>query len=537
MTKLIQLSRLAPFFLLLLLFSCDKTNFKKISYGTWNPNLAAPIGTATFAMEDLLTNHANTELIVSDAFGQLEINYESRKTILRAEDVLDLPEVSENTIFSMAELNVPAVASLNQSVVHSETISLPINLPNGILLNDLVLETGLLSLAVETTLKHDVKMVLTFPDITSNSVALTRTVNSTYLGSLPHSSMSTANLGGHQLDCTAGNTATNALRVQIDFEIIGLGNAITGNENIELTLGLNALSLDYATGYFGQQTLSIATDSILIKLFENSQAGVIGITNPKLNFKCINSFGIPLQIGVNNIQTINVNTGVQNPISNSSLSAISILSAPLLFDSSVTVLPQINSSNTSNLNNLITNTPKYISFDLSGTTNPDGATGQLNFISKDSRLVVEGLVQLPMEGYAYDFKLTDTLPFNFSSLGDNVEALLLRVISDNGFPIGLKAKVQVLDANYVPLFELLDAADGLIDAAPVDGLGNVTQSIKKIKDITIPKSKMTAFGAGKHILLEVTIATTAPQETVVKFYDDYKLAIKLAVQASMYHEF
>lgn len=525
------MNKLAIFLLVLGMYSCTKTDFSKVSYGKWNPNLAVPIGSVDFDMDEILSNHDNNELVVIDQFGQLEVNYSTRLQSVSAAEVLTLPAVNESVNLSMTDLGIPTIPVFNQTINQSTTAQFAMTLPSGIELHDLILDDGDLAINMSTALKHDVVLTVTFPDIYYQGNPVTRVLTANYLGSTPHGSSASVDLTNHLLDLTAGNTTVNQLRITIGVQINGTGNEIVGNEDVSINFGLNNLKLNNATGYFGQQSLAVSSDSILIKLFNNAQSGVAALTNPKINFKFINSFGIPFQLAINDMKTINVANGVEMNIVNSSLAAINIPSAPSNVDSSITILPEINATNTTNLNNLINNTPKYLSFDVNVTTNPNGNTGPLNFISKDSKLFVEASVALPLEGYAYDFNLKDTMAFNFSDVEDNIDFLLFRLISKNGFPVNLIANATVVDQNYVPLFDLLSGDQELIGAAPVDANGKVNDVANRIVDISVDKSKLLQFKQGKYVVLEVKVATTQPQTTVVKFYNDYKLSLKLAMQA------
>jgi hypothetical protein len=196
---------------------------------------------------------------------------------------------------------------------------------------------------------------------------------------------------------------------------------------------------------------------------------------------------------------------------------------------STTDIPEINTSNTTNLNTLVNTVPKYLNYAIHAVTNPSGQTSP-NFITKDSRMTVYSHLELPLEGHAYNVNLTDTLPFNFSETGASIESVMFRLNAMNGLPIGFKAQVTFVDENYNSLSTLFENEEIVIIPAAVDLNGKVTDPINKITDVTLPKSKLSMLNQAKYIIISGKIASTEPQGTNVKIYENYRFSLKLALQ-------
>jgi hypothetical protein len=202
-------------------------------------------------------------------------------------------------------------------------------------------------------------------------------------------------------------------------------------------------------------------------------------------------------------------------------------------DSTVTILGQINNVNTTNFNTLINNTPKYLTYSAGVVTNPNGQTATENFISKNSMVKLKANIELPLEGFAYDFEIKDTLDFNFSNQTDLVEKVLFRLISKNGFPMNLIISGDFVDENYNPLVDFIGGEKEMLGAAQVDNTGRVTSPNTKIIDVVFDKTKINLLKNAKHILIKATASSTQPEFTVVKLFDDYKLLLKLAMQVKI----
>jgi hypothetical protein len=518
--------------LLFFICSCNKPDFSKVKNPTWDPNLAAPIGYSDFDVYDILASQNKTDLIVISDLGELALNYKGEVASFSADQIAQLDNQSLDIILDPTDQGISAISSFSSSISQTVPELLNFSLNNGVQLEQLYLYSGILNLQISTELKHDVIFTLSFPDIIKNGTPLSYSVAANYSGTAPHGATGVVDLSGSIIDLTAGGSAANnSLRVNLATTINGTGNPISGNENSNINLSFNGMSVDKAFGYFGQQSIVSQSDSILLKIFNSSTTGVFQLTNPKLRFKVINSFGIPVQLDISNLKSINPITGLSIPLTSLSTNNVLISAASSISDSSVSDIPELNQFNTTNMNSLVNNTPKYLAYTVSAITNPSGFTS--NFITRESKIKVNAELELPLEGYAYDFVITDTFPFNFSDNADQVESVMLRLISENGFPISFQSQLEFLDETNSLLFSLLNDAPEIIAAAPVNGDGKVSNKVKKIKDVVIPKNYISLLSSVKNIVVKGMAATTQPQSTIVKIYDDYNLYIKLSMQVKL----
>ncbi len=519
------------------LFGCKKPDLNKIAGGTWNPNLAVPIGYADFGVYDILASKDSNDLvIINQVTGEIALNYKGEIGSVNAQTILQLNNYSQNYSLSPTDFGLSPTPSFSSTIPSSN--STPIHFPmNGSsTLNTVNLESGALSIHINTSLKHNISITLTFPDITIGGSPLTKIIQMNYGSSIPQDTSSTLNLANSTCDFTANGTASNTLRVIVDATINGTGQNIVGNENFDINFNLNNLVFENATGYFDQQSIVNSSDSILIKIFNNSSSGVFNLINPKIKLSVENSFGIPIQMSITNLKSINTVNGTTVNISNPNLNNILITAPSIMGNTSNTVIPELNQGNSSGINTLVSSTPKYFNYTVNATTNPAGPT--LNFIEKTSKLVVKAELELPLEGNAYDFVLRDTLPFKFNTNVDIIESILFRINSTNGFPINFETNLILLDSNDVVLFDLYNTNNEVLAAAPVDGSGRVTSRANKINDIKLSKSQIALLKNATKIIITGTAATTQPATTtIVKIFDDYKLSLKLGIQTVLKQNF
>lgn len=510
--------------------SCKKMEFDKIAGVAWNPNLAVPLAYSTFGVYDILALQDSNDLIVTNpTTGELALVYKGDIYSANAQSVIQIPDQTENFDLSPSELSLlPNLAFTGTiSTNNSHTIDFGINA--GVELHTLRFKNGNLSVNVSTSLKQDVTVVVRFPSILINGTPLTRTVNLIYAGFVPQTANIQINLQNALADFTLNNTTFNKFILETDVTITGTGESMTGTEGINLDFGFTNLDFKNATGYFGQQVLPNANDSILIRLFENSIDGYFELKNPRVNFIVENSFGYPARLNLSNLKTININTGQELPLTG--YPAVINLNAPTQMGQTAITSLELNSTNTGNINSILTSVPKYFYYEVNGLTNPAGQTSTLNFIEDTSEIHIKAEMELPLEGLAYGFELKDTVDFNLGTDIDKIDFVLFRLISDNGFPVEVAARLKFMDENYNVLFTIFNTPENLIESALVGADGRVNKHSKKTLDITLNEAQLALLSNVKYLELNGIAQTLDAQSgEIVKLYDDYTLYLKLAMQ-------
>lgn len=522
--------------LLFIIVACKKPDLNKIAGGTWNPNLAAPIGYAEFSIKDILAvKDANDIVEFDEQTGEMALSYRGEIASIGVDAIVQISNMNQNMSLNCTDMGAIPVPNFNGTAQNSQNDALNFPVSNGVTLNDVTMDQGTMDINISTNFQHNFTVAFTFLDILEGGSTLTRTTNINYNGGNSSANISIP-LANDVFDLTANGTGTNTSRIQVDITINGTGQPILGTETFDITFGLNNLKIKDATGYFGQQTLTSASDSVLLKVFENATSGVFSLTNPFLDFTVENSFGIPVSLNITNLKSINTQTGNTLSLTNPNLNNISIPAAPSMGQKSITAIPQLNNTNTANIDQLITQTPKYLNYTVDALANPNGNQG-LNFLDKNSKLVVKADLKLPLKGYAYDFSLADTLPFKFDQDLDFVQSVMLRLNATNGFPIDFATNVFFLDSNNVNVFDLSPNSIKVLDGAPVDNTGKVSSSLNKITDINLTASQIAKLKKAHKIVLYAEAATTNAPNQDVTVYDYYKLNLKLGIQTVLKQNF
>ncbi len=517
---------------LLVLSSCKKyEDLKKISSTAWNPNLAVPLAHAIFDVYDILAATDSSDLIIIDPnSGEIGLIYSSEIGSFGSTEIVDLGNIVENISINTINLNIPTTPALFGTINSSNPQIIQLNTANGVEVHKVLFKTGTLNLHFESSVQQNLDVTITFPSLLdANGNQIVRTINAIYSGTVPQVADLQIELTGLSGDFTLSNTTFNQMEIDVETTITGTGQPVFGAETFNFNVTSSNFSFENVIGYFGQQNVAQQADSVLIKIFQNATDGVFELQNPKIDFFIDNSFGFPVDIQLNNLKSINVNTnqivplGLNNNIIN--------VNPSTGFGQSANTNFQLNTSNTTNLSAVISPTPKYFFYEIDATANPQGNTGIPNFIEDDSKFTLRAEVNMPLDGFAYGFTISDTVDFEFNQNTDLIESIMFRLIADNGFPVQLGTQLRAVDANGNTVFTIFDMPENVVEPAPVNANGIVSASRQKITDINLNDVQINQLKDVKKLIIYGEASTTESQNGVyVKFFDYYKFGLKVAMQ-------
>lgn len=509
-----------------LLVSCKKVQLSKLATNPLAPTLAIPIGFTEFNVYQVLSSSDTNSLVVVDTDGSLKLVYDSERELLSAEELVNIQDQSYTFEQTAAGSGIPPTPSFNGSATIPVNELISFN-SSGAELTSIEFLQGLLNLQASTTLMHNVIFDLTFPDLTVNGTPVNININLNQPMSVPQTANASRNLSNALLDLDNYGQGNNQFRITGSVTINGTGNPILGIENVRFVADMNGLEFNLVRGNFGTQSVIDLMDTIDIRIFKNFVGGTIQFNNPQIKFTAMNSFGIPMEINFNDIKTIEDNTGNENDLIGFPIQfPISAPASPGVTSTSTVIMDE---TNTNNISSIVTPAPKRLVYDLSGSINPQGQTN--NFIRRDSKLILRAELDLPLEGYATGFQLKDTMNYTLQ-LPDQLEFLEFRLIADNGFPAEVRAQIIAVDSDFNVLEDITQGIVPIIPGAPVNAsTGKVTQPVQKTTDFRLDIERAARLASAKYLIVMVDGQTTnANNGQVVKFYDSYKLGIKLGAK-------
>jgi len=524
--------------------SCKKLDLDSIKNASWNPKFATPLAYGTFTVKDMLAKFDSSGVIKNNN-GDLSIVVTSSFPVLEASKFIQLPTVSETFDLTPPEIatygatnaQLPLGVDLQTQNANTQIIDFPIN--SGQEIASIDFTKGDLEITLATTLKQDINVKLSFPDFQVNGVALEDSIKLIYSNTTPMSKKITFPLANVKADFTNEGTSSNKIRINASGTVSGTGEAVAGSEYLKLTCAMSKCEFGLVKGYFGQISVANPPDSILLDQFESFKIskGEIALTNPSIKMNFSNTFGFPVQLGFDTLAYQNKAGG---PIVKMTHTPASMpINYPKFSEKGIpakTTVP-INTSNTTNLDQLISSVSKYLIVQPSAKTNKDGKTTELNYILGSSQLTVDTEIDVPLEGYATGFERLDTIDVDGTFDVDNsIQSVIIRLILNNGFPLEIDGSLFFIDAfgnkltNNGVEIDLLKLNPTILASGKVDANGSVTAITTTTNDIVISSEILPLLKTAKKLIFKTSLGTTnGTANKSVKLRDDYTIGFKLGV--------
>ncbi|MBC7693836.1 MAG: hypothetical protein H7141_00165 [Burkholderiales bacterium] len=537
--------RILPLLVAVVTFnSCVKKNIDmdNMADQQWTPELAIPLVNSNFTIKDILLETDKAGQVSVDGTGFCTLVYKGNLFSVKGTDLIPLTNNTVNTNYSLTTGDAFALNALTTGSTYTMNFNNLVTYSTGnssVKIDELTLKTCDFNIAVNSTLKQSSVLTISIPAAKKGGIPFVQTI------AVPASTGGNVNinqyvdLAGYVFDMTNGATTTN--KFMVNYKIVATKTAAlsTVAESFQITQAFSNQSFLIIKGDVGQQSIGANIDTVAISIFKNAvpSGGDFRINYATIDFTIDNSYGIPIRL--NNIQLFPYGPGQSFPFSSVPLpSAYTNLdiNAPVIVGASAfTYPPQIGGPSSTQLNAIINSKPKNFIYNVASQTNPNGipSASQRNFITDQSQFKVDMELRMPLYGGAWDFVFKDTVPFDFGKqTSDNINSILFRVYTNNGFPFDISMNLDFVDTNYVVMQTLAPGtlyAD-VIKSAPIDGSGIVIGKTEKTNDFTMSKVQINTLRTVKHIIVRATGATTNNGAPDIKIYDYYNLNVRMGVK-------
>lgn len=519
-----------------LISSCIKDNFEfdKLAKTEWNPNLAVPLVYTSLSVQDILTKKDKTGVIKVDSANFCTLVYSGNLFSIVASDLVKMPDQSIPPYTASLDLSqIPIlVSNATITVPYSQTVNFTPG-TNNPKIDSVVFKTGVLDLSINSDFKYNCKVKIEIPGAKKGGKIFSQTISVSYSGTVPINANTAVDLTGYHFDMTKGGTVYNQFVVNYEVTISGSGPPPTTSNRIMLSGAFKGLSFDRMFGDLGQLPLSLDRDTVDISVFKNAiGSGLISFADPRLKMIISNSYGIPIDATIAKLDAYTPGavpfqvTGYPSPLP---------LLSPNMNQIGQTLVGSfvLNSTN-SNLATIIKKVPQNFIYKIDSKTNPGGATHN-NFILDSSRFKVDMEVELPLWGTAKDFVLIDTAEFKMEeNLATEIESATIRTYNSNGFPMDVAMQVYFADSLYKPIDSLVIPYQLILKSALVNpSTGKVVAPTEKVYDATLNQARASRLKNAKYLLIRANATTTSGGNTNVKIYANYKIDLKLGIQAQI----
>ncbi len=328
---------------------------------------------------------------------------------------------------------------------------------------------------------------------------------------------------GYSLDLTGENGDTvnqfnNILRVRIDStgELIHL--SLSDSMVVELTI--NEIVPSYAEGYFGQETTQEGPDTAAVDIFDFIQDGALEFESLSMNLRVQNGLGIPAQIDVNQLTSLNSNN---NNMVSMTPPPTNIQIAPATQVNRV-VTPQTTTYSLEDGVQLLNNNPDKVIYDISLISNPEGnVPPHSNFITNQSGLEAFLDVEVPMTLKANNLTLQDTVDLDFTGvtrpteIGDGI----LKLVVENDFPLDAQLTLTFLDEEDNVTLKLT-SGEKINGSSPPGQQANAPSAI----NYALNAAQTDELLQAQKVVLQVTF-NSIPTDEFVTLFDSYLMDISL----------
>ena len=534
----------------------DYFEFDKLKADNWRPTIAVPLVNSSLSIGDIVTKKNSAGFIQTNADNSLEVVYKSSVISSAGQDIIAFPPQIFKDSFE-TPFPIPAFPPFNngQKLFFSSSVELSFEDPSqfGIVVDSVTLKNGHLAFTFENTFKYEITIKAkfrTFTDSLGDTLVLNYILPASD-GTNPVVRSDTANLKGYQINMSEdkdGNPADNIIPVDLDYEIqLVSGVGSSPGEKVRMAGALTNADFKEFYGSLGSTPLEIESDSIAIDFFKNFQAfssADFFISNPSLLLTVKNSFSCPMNFEFIYLNAFNEsrNPSVVNFDIPTGLQPLSV-NFPAKYGIVETKF-ELNRNN-SNIDSVLSHLVTAIAYDSKAQFNPDGVPPRKglrrNFMTDTSGMSLDLEFRIPFEGKAVGFFIEDTVAFDFENSGE-LNNGTLRLIVENGFPLGIELQVSFLDSANNKITDLILPSDpdysngygALIPGAPVNSAGESNGVASKTKDISISRAQLEQLADSKFIALSSKLSTTdGGNGTNVVFRSDNRLKIILGLKTEI----
>ena len=512
-----------------LLSSCLKDNFDFDKFGkaNWSPEFALPLINSSLSLQDLLikTTDEQKDYYIVDDDNFITLVYNGELFSVTAEEVMKIPQQSFNFGIQAGQ-NIPSLPNGNSiSIPGSQVI--PFNSGTGNQVDSIRLKKATFQLTLTSTFQHSIEIILTIPTATKNGNPFSQVIQLNYTGSTPVVNTVTVDLTDYVFDLTNGNGSTNEFTINYAVTVSGSGQPVNSTDELTIDGSITAIEFKSMFGALDLGTFTSDKDTVTLTIFD-AAAGNIGafkLAKPKIKLTFNSSFGLPLAVSFPTLLGINTVSGINQDISNNSdIPNPFVLPAPKINEIGNYAVDSI--VLTSSIVNFINDKPRLFIYQIEATSAT--LTGQKSFILDTSRIVVNADLELPLEGIAKDFTVTDTIPADIEGV-EEISEMGIRIRIRNGFPLDVYTQIYMVDSLYNVLDSLLPTTDAFMASAPVGNNGKAITFTEKTTDVSLSSEKIKKLSSTANFIIKGRATTFDNGTKNVKIYADYKLDIKAGI--------
>ncbi len=493
--------KLSFFFIVLsIIFSCNKLDdLSNAGPQNSDQEFAIPLFSGKTNITEALDHFGTKDYIKIGTDGLITLNFKG-----------DLSTKKANEIWTLFE-TIPF--ALNDSI-----FALPLSDNTNLDVEKIFYKSGYMSALVQSMATEDVTVKLYVPQLKKNGVQFEQTLNLKYSGILPVlGKIDSASIAGYEL------SSDN------DTVYIKQETYTASGKKINATIygALTKLEFSYVQGFWGREFVDLQRDTINIDLFENWRQGTVTFVDPTIKINVINSFGVPTRSDIKTMKVFTVKNDILDVQSQVITDGINF-NYPKISEVGQTKLTSFSFDNkNSNIVQLLGSGPKALDYDIDFIANPDNNINIKGFMTDSSYFLFQTEVTLPFYGKAIQFDARDTFDLDFSKFTENAASAELKLITENGIPLGADVQCYFLDSQSNVIDSLFTVKKQIVSPAPVDELTGFPKPnvlTKVVTYIPLDAARIAKLINTKKIATKALFTTS----------NDGLIAVKIAANQDIY---
>lgn len=507
-------------------------------------DIAVPIATGDFSVGDLLRSDTNSFADI-DENGRIWLTYSNELKSIETEELMTpkggkmefyqtITAAQSNSSMNVEEVIVPFSSEMSFNVSSPSKTS-----PK---LTALHVKEGKLFLDIGNYVNGASKLTLTIPSIVKGGRSFTATIS---LDPRRHK-MVEFDLTGYIIKPVNTNTKNNKIPVYVNAIVTKkLTEYLVGSFKIGVELD-KAMKLEVIYGDFKRQNfLHSNTSSIDFKFLKNAPSSTsVKFKDFKIGMQWLNSFGIPMEMEVQNI------IGVNNQGENFHLDVKNIKPDFLIFDAPVSPGVEKSGMFTFDENNTFTGGGAYSSTDFikkdpiqmsfSGFTytNPlkYNYPAFKNFIWQKSALSISVETAFLLYGTVTDYKFEEVTEIKMGEDVSNVKSATIKLHSENGFPLEFKTQLEFRDIYDSVLFTIANKEELFLTSGQLNSLGRVVAPAINNREFDLNEKEVGLLPKVSKVAIVANFSTTDNGNRDVIFNEKDRLVLKLGLRLKYINE-
>ena len=498
-----------------MLFSCKKRE----ETIRWNIDGIAPVVYGELSIYDILPD----SVLTSDMDSSVSISLGLNLFRLNLDSLVAIPDTSLLDTFALPFPFPVAVAPGQVFINQPEDNTINIGTAELVYVE---IKSGTIDYQLKSTIQGKIIYEYQIPvaiDANGNSFSQLVYVSAAAPG-MTASTSGSFDLSGYSINLSGSSeNSFNIIQTNVNIKVDPTNATDVSASNQDTVYIRNELSnikIDYAKGYFGNQSFIIGPERASLTAFNSLISGNLDIDQIDVDLELVNGIGADASIAFSSFTASNNNSEIAlnhsiigNNININRANEI----GPTIHPYYYTTL--LNNSN-SNIDLMLELLPDSIGYGLSLELNPLGNVSAHNdFLSSDAPMELNMDIQLPLSIIANNLTLADTLNIDIIDT-TGLHSVMFNINLENGFPLEAQIDFILLDQNNMAVNHILSPT--LVPSAAVDGNGVVSGISSSTHQLTLNQKDFNTLIQNKKIILKI-IFNTPISANHIEIYDYYKL--------------